>query len=211
MYSEWEHTGFEEHDIISAVYQIRNEKAARGHDLVQNGTMPELYPDLFGLTGNVYVSNKHLYQNMVSRRVAETEGRFYFEDHADYHDLGEEKIINAIEQFQDPLLLMESLKDFNEPRLVALLDEKGNDSQNLIAVLELYSPIRAHGSQNMRSHVLMTIYEKDSLPDYIEKTVEKGRLLHMRKGPPELRQAGLQLAGAVSEETLKKNVAEGVN
>ena len=33
----------------------------------------------------------------------------------------------------------DGLKDFNEPRLVAILDEKGNDGQNLLAVMELYS------------------------------------------------------------------------
>lgn len=200
-------SGFIDYDVTAAVYEIRNEKAERGRDLVKIGTMPALYHELFGLDGDVYVSNSHLYQNMVSRTVAEAEGRFNLKDHADYHGLGEEKIINAIEQFQDPLLVMESLKDFNEPRLVALLEEKGNDGQNLIAVLELYSPIRAYGSPNLRSHVLMTIYEKNSLPDYIEKTVDKGRILHKKQGLHQIRQADLQLVGDVPEETLKKNVA----
>ena len=206
-YSERKNTGFKDYDITGAVYEIRNEKPVRGHDLVKIGTMPALYHDLFGLNGDVYVSNTHLYQNMVSRSVAEDEGRFDISRHADYHDLGEEKVINAIEQFQDPLLIMESLKDFNEPRLVALLDEKGNDGQNLMAVLELYAPVAYPGVNQRRNHVLMTIYEKNSLPDYIEKTVEKGRILHIKEGLRQTRQASVQLAGAVSEETLKKNVA----
>ena len=186
---------------------IRNEKAERGHDLVKIGSMPELYRDLFGLSGDVYVSNEHLYQNMVSRKVAESEGRFKVDAEADYHDLGEEKIINAIEQFQDPLVIMESLKDFDEPRLVAILDETGKDGQNLLAVMELYAPRTYPGSNQRRNHVLITIYEKDSLPDYIEKTVNKDRILHKKEGLHQKRQAGLQLAGAVTEETLKKNIA----
>ena len=59
-----------------------------------------------------------------------------------------------------------------------------------------------------RNHVLITIYEKSSLSDYIEKTVDKGRILHKKEGLHQTRQAGLQLAGAVSEETLNKKVAQ---
>ena len=199
--------GFQEHDVVSAVYTIRHEKAQRGHDLVKIGTMPKLYRDLFDLQGDVYVSNEHLYQNMVSRATAEAEGRFNADASADYHELGEEKVINAIEQFQDPLIIMESLKDFNEPRLVAVLDEKGNDGQNLMAVMELYAPRRPHGVSQLRNHVLITIYEKNSLPEYIEKTVDKGRILHKKEGSQLTSQAGLQLAGEMSSETLKKNVA----
>ena len=200
--------GFKDYDIVSAVYTIRNEKAKRGHDLVKVGNMPTLYRELFGLRGDVYVSNEHLYQNMVSRATAEAEGRFKIDDSADYHELGEEKVINAIEQFQDPLAIMESLKDYDEPRLVAILDEKGNDGQNLMAVMELYAPLRPHGVSQLRNHVLITIYEKSSLPDYIEKTVDKGRVLHKKEGSHLTRQADLQLVGEMSNETLKKNVAQ---
>lgn len=199
--------GFKDYDIVSAAYTIRNEKAKRGHDLVEIGNMPTLYRKLFGLSGKVYVSNEHLYQNMVSRATAETEGRFNPDASADYHDLGEEKIISAIEQFQDPLVIMESLKDFNEPRLVAILDEEGNDGENLIAVMELYAPIAYPGKNQRRNHVLITIYEKNSLPDYIEKTVDKDRILYKKEGLRQTRQADLQLVGAVSKEALEKNVS----
>ena len=199
--------GFADYVVTPAVYAIRNEKAKRGHDLVKIGNMPTLYRDLFGLSGDVYVSNEHLYQNMVSRATAEAEGRFNPDASSDYHDLGEVKVINAIEQFQDPLVIMESLKDFKEPRLVAILDEKGNDGENLIAVLELYSEQRPHGVSQKRNHVLITIYEKTSLPDYIEKTGDKDRILHIRKGSSQISQAGLQLAGEISEKILKKNVS----
>ena len=199
--------GFKDYDIVSAVYDIRNTKAERGRDLVKIGTMPTLYRNLFGLSGDVFVSNEHMYQNMVSRKIAESEGRFDPEAEADYHELGEEKIIEAIEQFQDPVAIMESLKDYDEPRLVAILDEKGNDEQNLLAVLELYSKRRAYGVSQLRNHVLITIYEKSSLPDYIEKTANKGRILHIREGLPADKLASLQLAGKISKETLTKNVA----
>ena len=199
--------GFKDYDIVSAVYAIRNEKAKRGHDLVKVGNMPTLYRDLFDLKGDVFVSNEHLYQNMVSRATAEADGRFNKDASADYHELGEEKVINAIEQFQDPLVIMESLKDYDEPRLVAILDEKGNDGHNLLAVMELYAPLRPHGVSQLRNHVLITIYEKNSLPDYIEKTVDKGRILHIKEGSRLTSQADLQLVGEMSKETLKKNVA----
>lgn len=199
--------GFNEHDVVSAVYTIRYEKAQRGHDLVKIGSMPTLYRDLFDLNGDVYVSNEHLYRNMVSKATAEAEGRFKADASADYHELGEPKIINAIEQFQDPLVIMESLKDYNEPRLVAVLDEKGNDGQNLIAVLELYSAQPAYGVPRDRNHVLITIYEKNSLPDYIGKTMNKGRIMHIKNGVSSDTLASLQLAGNISEETLRKNVA----
>ncbi|MBR5199253.1 MAG: hypothetical protein IKW20_05430 [Bacteroidales bacterium] len=200
--------GFKDYDIVSSVYTIRNEKAKRGQDLVKIGNMPTLYRELFGLSGDVYVSNEHLYQNMVSKATAEAEGRYQADDSANYHELGEEKVINAIEQFQDPLVIMESLKDYAEPRLVAVLDEKGNDGENLIAVLELYSKQRPLGVSQKRNHVLITIYEKNSLPDYIEKTVDKNRILHIKEGSRQISQAGLQLAGEISAETLKKNVAQ---
>ena len=103
---------------------------------------------------------------------------------------------------------MESLKDFGEPRLVAILEEKGNDEQNLIAVMELYAPIAYPGKNQRRNHVLITIYEKASLPDYIEKTGDKDRILYIKEGFQQTRQADLQLVGAVSKETLSRNVAQ---
>lgn len=204
---ETDFDGFKDYDVVSAVYTIRNEKAKRGHDLVEIGNMPTLYRELFDLSGKVYVSNEHLYQNMVSRDTAIAEGRYNEEASADYHELDEAKIINAIEQFQDPIAIMESLKNFREPRLVAILDEKGTDGKNLIAVLELYSKQRPQGVSQKHNHVLITIYEKSSLPDYIEKTADKDRVLYIKEGSRQISQAGLQLAGEISKETLKKNVS----
>ena len=199
--------GFADYDIAAAVYGIRYEPAERGHDLVKIGTMPSLYRKLFSLTGDVYVSNAHLYQNMVSRRTAEAEDRFDPKSQADYHELPEETIISAIDQFQNPIAIMESLKDYREPRLVAILDEKGTDGQHLLTVMELYSEKRAFGVSQLRNYVLITIYEKSSLPEYIGLTAEKERVLHIRKGNPSDKLASLQLTGKISDESLEKNIA----
>lgn len=198
--------GFDEHDVTTAVYGIRYEKAQRNQDLVKIGTMPKLYRDLFALSGEVFVSNAHLYQNMVSKTVAIEEGRY--SSGADYHELGEEKIINAIEQFQDPIAIMESLKDYTEPRLVAVLDEKGNDGQNLIAVMELYAPVSYPSIGRRRNHVLITIYEKSSLSEYVSSSVKNRRILHIKKGTSPETAADLQLVGAVTDDVLKRNVAQ---
>ena len=49
--------------------------------------------------------------------------------------------------------------------------------------------------------------KKNRLPDYIEKTVDKGRIMHIKNGISSDTLASLQLAGNISKETLKKNVA----
>ena len=103
---------------------------------------------------------------------------------------------------------MESLKDYKEPRLVSVLDEKGNDGQNLLAVMELYADKTPYGISQERNHVLITIYEKNSLADYAKATVDKYRVLYIRKGASADTEASLQLAGAISNETLKRNVAQ---
>ena len=199
---------FKDYDIVSAVYSIRNVAAERGNDLVRLGVMPTLYNQLFELSGDVYVSNEHLYRNMVSRKTAEKDGRFDIKAEADYHDLGEAKIISAIEQVQDPIAIMESLKDYKEPRLVAILDEKGNDGNNLLAVLEIYTDKTTPISKNPRNHVLFTIYEKSNLPEYIKLTADKKRVLYIKKGTSRETVASLQLAGTESQEILNKNIAE---
>ena len=117
-------------------------------------------------------------------------------------------MITAIEEFQDPLVLMESLKDYQGPRLVAILDEKGSDRQNLIAVMRLYAELTSAESHFPRNHALLTIYEKSSLPEYVGMTAEKGRVLHIRNGVSHETVASLQLAGTESQETLKRNVAQ---
>ena len=93
---------------------------------------------------------------------------------------------------------MESLKDYQEPRLVSILDEKGNDGQNLLAVMELYAPVTYPGKGQRRNHVLITVYEKSSLPEYVGMTAEKGRVLHIRNGVSHETVASLQLAGTES-------------
>lgn len=55
--------------------------------------------------------------------------------------------------------------------------------------------------------MLITIYEKSSLPDYIEKTVDKGRVMHIKNGVSSDTLASLQLAGNISKETLNKGVS----
>lgn len=194
-------------NVSEKVYDIRYNEALRHRDLVEIGGMPSLYNKLFGFTGKVYVSSDHLYQNMVSKADAIAEGRPPKKDGADYHQLGEEKIINAIMCFQNPIAIMESLNDFNEPRLVSILDEKGADGNNLIAILELYTDKTAYGVSQERNHVLFTIYEKSSLPDYVKATAEKNRMLYIRKGASTDTEASLQLAGAISKETLSSNLA----
>ena len=75
-------------------------------------------------------------------------------------------------------------------------------------MLELYADQRAYGETRERSHVLITIYEKNSLPDYIKKTVNIKRILHIKKGVAADTLADLQLVGNISEATLKDNIAE---
>ena len=91
---------------------------------------------------------------------------------------------------------------------MSILDEKGNDGQNLLAVMELYAPVTYPGKGQRRNHVLITVYEKSSLPEYVGMTAEKGRVLHIRNGVSHETVASLQLAGTESQETLKRNVAQ---
>ena len=199
---------FVKEDVTEKVYDIRWNKAERHKDLVEIGEMPSLYSKIFGLSGKVYVSNEHLYQNMVSKSDAEAEGRHKKGESIDYHELGEEKVISAILWFQNPIAIMESLNDFKEPRLVSILDEKGKDGNNLIAVLELYTDKTPYGVSQERNHVLFTIYEKSSLPDYVKATADDNRVLYIRKGASADTEASLQLAGAISKETLEHNLAQ---
>ena len=202
--------GYKDYDVTAQVYAISTEAAEQGKDLVKIGTMPPLYRDLFGLSGSVYVSNGHLYQNIVSKEKAIEAGRYKEGDSADYHNLGEEKVINAIVQSQDPMVMMESLKDYESPRLVSIVEETGRDNDNLIVVTELYANRTAFGEKQPRNHVLITVYEKSSLPEYVKKTLEKGRVLHIKEGLSSDKLSSLQLAGSVSDEVLKRNLAQFV-
>ena len=105
------------------------------------------------------------------------------------------------------MVLMESLKDFETPRLVAVVEEQGKDGNNLIVVTELYAERTAFGESQDRNHVLITVYEKTGLPEYVKSTLEKGRVLHIKEGLSTDTQASLQLAGAISTETLRNNLA----
>ncbi|MBP3634065.1 MAG: hypothetical protein J6J43_05790 [Oscillospiraceae bacterium] len=198
--------GYKEYEVGPVIYDIRHHSAERRKDLLKIGTMPRLYRRLFSLKGNVYVSSSHLYQNIVSKEEAIADGRWV--EGADYHALGEPKVIEAILQSQDPMVLMESLKDYESPRLVAIVEEKGKDGLPLIVVTELYAKRTAFGEQQDRNHVLITVYEKTGLPDYVKNTLEKGRILHIKEGLSADTQASLQLAGGISEEVLKQNVAQ---
>lgn len=195
-----------DYDIAPIVYTVRYEKPQRGHDFISLGKMPHIYRKMFDLSGKVYVSRAHLYCCMVSKETAIKEGRYQSENSDDYHELPEEKLINAIEQIQDPLVIMESLNDFKEPRLVMILDEKGNDKQNLIAVMELYAEKTSSETNQRRNHVLITIYEKRDLADYVGKTAKSKRVLYINEKAPAETVANLQLVGTVSTDTLNNNI-----
>lgn len=206
---------YEEWDIQNALYDAMDHADRRRENLIRVGEMPRFVTGLTGIEGDFYLYRNHIYENMATAAEAKQAGRF--DKNAHYHGLGMEKMTDAIQSLEHPIMTIATKTKDGNPAVIMLLPVKGSNGAPLYGVLSFYSNKAINGDMSRRPHVVLTIAERNfteaggrtGIEDVVRNGIKEGRVLSFDKTmrddlPLTADTAGI---GSITEPSLKENVA----
>jgi len=216
---QWENQTLQEHEVLTAVYDVLDHADDGDDNLVKVGRMPKFVRVLTGIDGDFYVYRDHLYEDIKTHEEAVKEGRA--RRRGNFHGIGTEKVIQAIMSLENPAMTIDDSRGRGNPEAVMVLPVPGNDGSPLIAALGFYSNQPINGKLEKKPHVVLSIYEKtedatargkqrSGLYDFVSDAAKEGRIISMDKNLS----AGLPVIaqhpelGNITTSSLKDNLAQ---
>ena len=183
---------FSEIAVSTALYDALDHKDSGYDNLILMSKMPRFIEDKFGISGDLYVYRDHLYENTVSKERATAEGRPTAIGKKDrhFHNLGEERMIEAIMAIDSPIISVEVHSKNNNPTVIMALPVLDDNGSPLRAVLSFYSDQNINGSFDRKPHIVLTITPsqmsessgaRKGWAEFISEAVEDGRVLSYDK------------------------------
>lgn len=183
---------FSEIAASTALYDALDHGDAGDDNLILMSKMPRFVEEKLGITGDFYVYRDHLYENTVSKERAIEEGRPTTRGKKDihFHNLGEERMIEAIMSINDPIMMIEDKTPDGNPAVFMVLNVLDDDGTPLYASLSFYADRTINGRFEKRPHIVLTISprpfwsqggSRDGYAELIAKAVEEKRILSYDK------------------------------
>ena len=178
---------YEEWDIQNALYDAMDHADAGDDNLIRVGEMPRFVTSLTGIEGDFYLYRNHIYENMATAAEAKQAGRF--DKNAHYHGLGMEKMTDAIQSLEHPIMTIATKTKDGNPAVIMLLPVKGSNGAPLYGVLSFYSNKAVNGDMSRRPHIVLTIAERNytenggrmGLKDVVKKAVREKTIISYDK------------------------------
>lgn len=206
---------YEEWDIQNALYDAMDHADAGDDNMIRVGEMPRFVTGLTGIEGDFYLYRNHIYENMATAEEAKQAGRF--DKNAHYHGLGMEKMTDAIQSLEHPIMTIATKTKDGNPAVIMLLPVKGSNGAPLYGVLSFYSNKAINGDMSRRPHVVLTIAERNfteaggrtGIEDVVRNGIREGRVLSFDKTMRDDLSLTADTAGigSITEPSLKENVA----
>ena len=191
-------------------------------NLILLGAMPQYIKTKFGIDGGLYVFRNHIYENMVSEKQANLDGRNSGKG-AHFHNLGEDTLVDAIIALEKPSIVIADKMKNGNPEISMILPVFGANEQPIHAAISFYKNEPINGSFSKRPHIAVTFYEhpyndytndrgfiRDGLLSVIEKAHKENRILDVsekiRADQPVI--AENPVLGNIAKSTLNNNIAE---
>lgn len=179
-------------DRLLQMYDALDHNDAGYDNLILMSKMPRYITEKFGISGNLYLYRDHAYENMVSKEQAEQEGRPIKRGKKDihFHNLGVERMAEAILSLDNPIISVEVHSKDNNPTVIMALPVLDDNGSPLRAVLSFYSNQNINGSFEMKPHIVLTITPsqlsessgaRKGWAEFISEAIEKGRVLDYDK------------------------------
>lgn len=196
-------------DIKAELAVIRNLKADFEQNAISIGTMPDIYTELFDISElDVTIDLRHSYNAMVTFKEAKKDNMVRLGERDDYHGLGVDGFAKAIKSIEHPLAIMDADKSGQRKNLrVAMILKPEGFEKSLFGVIELYDYKQIGTRPQQRVHALLSIYDKESAPNYVKTALENDRVLYIDKEQDLTFTPALQLRNSLSDSALKKNLA----
>ena len=183
----YQEPAYQEWAVEAALYDALEHRDMGDDNLIRVGDMPRYVVDKIGIEGDFYIYRNHAYENMVSAEQAEKDTRFSAKAH--YHDLGIEKMTDAIMALENPIMTIATKTKDGNPAVIMVLPVEGKNKAPLYAVLSFYSDRKINGDYSRKPHIVLTISEREyfgngsnrGYAEIIKQAVEEGRVIDFDK------------------------------
>ena len=182
---------YDEWDVNDALDDALDHGDQHNDNLIKVGNMPNFITDLIGIEGEFYIYRNHAYENMVSKKDAVKAHRPTVRggNEIHFHNLGKQRMIDAILSLENPIMTIEDSNEFGNPEIVMILPVRGSNDAPLYAAMSFYADVKINGKFTRKPHVILTISERgfeaedgyDGYLEVINKAIESGKVLSFDK------------------------------
>lgn len=185
--STYQDPAYEEWAVEAALYDALEHRDMGDDNLILVGDMPRFVVDKIGIEGDFYIYRNHAYENMVSAEQAKKDTRFSAKAH--YHNLGIEKMTDAIMALENPIMTIATKTKDGNPAVIMILPVDGKNKAPLYAVLSFYSDRKINGDYSRKPHIVLTISEREyfgngsnrGYAEIVKQAVAEGRVIDFDK------------------------------
>ena len=182
---------YDEWDVNDALDDALDHGDQHNDNLIKVGNMPNFITDLIGIEGEFYIYRNHAYENMVSKKDAVEAHRPTVRggNEIHFHNLGKNRMIDAILSLETPIMTIEDSDEFGNPEIVMILPVRGSNDAPLYAAMSFYADVKINGKFTRKPHVVLTISERgfeaedgyDGYLEVINKAIQSGKVLSFDK------------------------------
>ncbi len=193
--------------------------AYNNDNLIEVGEIPPHITEMTGVTGQFYVYRDHLYENIASEEQAIREHRKTMRKgkKIHFHSLGEERVTEALQSLNAPLITIGEMGTDGNPQLWMMLPVDDAEGKPIYAAFGLYENLRINGKYTTKPHVVLTISPIStgktdvnrgrSVDLIIQNAVKKGTILDIKNRDDHAVTAQPYTLGGVSQSSLGKNIS----
>ena len=213
--SSYQEPAYHDWQVEAALYDALGHSDKGQDNLILVGNMPRFITEKIGIEGDFYIYRNHAYENMVSAEQARQDKRFSAKSH--YHDLGIEKMTDAIMALENPIMTIATKSKDGNPAVIMLLPVEGKNKAPLYAVLSFYSSKDINGDYSRKPHIVLTIAERNpveqggrvGLSDVINTAVKDGRVISFNEKMRDYLTVNTKATslGIISGQSLMDNLA----
>ena len=189
--TSYQKPAYEEWDVVAALSDALDHADSGNENLILVGDMPRYITNKLGIEGDFYIYRNHAYENMVSKERAIEDRRPVRRNGEDihFHDLGEQKMIDAIMSLEHPIMTIATKTSNGNPAVIMLLPVKGKNNAPLYSVLSFYSDRKLNGKHDKKPHIVLTVAEREFFEtdgrvgylDIVGNAIKDGRVIDFNK------------------------------
>lgn len=120
------------------------------------------------------ITSDHVYSIIKTEEQAREEGKY--KRKTNYHGLGKNQFLNAIERLQDPACIIKSNTDDTDTRIVLVTNAMDNENHYIVGAIQPngYGTIE---NKIQQANIILSMYGKKNLNNFIQKAYQEDRII----------------------------------
>lgn len=120
------------------------------------------------------ITSAHTYSTIKTEEQAKAEGKY--RKNVNYHGLGKDKFIKAIEGMKDPAMIIKSNNDTDDARIVLVTNVSDKEERFIVGAIKPSGVGKIENSMK-NSNIVLSIYGRNNLQNYIDKAQKENRII----------------------------------